>query len=122
MDSHYFDKLYKTIDKVVRHKLWAILAKRGFPEWIVEVIKSLYRGTSILIVNDDEVTKQFIIKRSTAQMQFNSTLFNLYLDNIIILYEANVAKGILLHRHRMVNMLLFTDDQMIIVSSEDRLQ
>lgn len=55
-------------------------------------------------------------------MQFIPTLFNLYLDNIIKLYEANVAKGIVLHRHKMVNMSLFIDDQMAIVFSEDGLQ
>jgi len=50
LETHMaFLDLEKAFDRVNRNQLWQILNRRGIPYHLIEVIKSLYRNTSVQI-------------------------------------------------------------------------
>jgi hypothetical protein len=58
-----FLDLEKAFDGVNRTQLWQILNRRGIPYHLIEVIKSLYRNTSVQIDTGRKILGKIFINQ-----------------------------------------------------------
>lgn len=113
----------KAFDRVNRCRLWDILKERGYPLHLVNVIKSLYNKTQIVINTGKDRLDEMIINQGVRQgCSLSPTLFNIYVDHIFRKWKCRVALGIKLTNDEYLNALLFADDLWIIQDSENDLQ
>jgi hypothetical protein len=56
-----FLDLEKAFDRVNRNQLWQIVNRRGIPYHLTEVIKSLYKHTSIQIDTGRKILEKYIL-------------------------------------------------------------
>lgn len=108
----------KAFDRVRRNMLWAVLKKRGIPLHLIAAIQSLYKNTKIKINQNPPRS----INRGVRQgCPLSACLFNLYIDDAIRLWK-NMIKGGIRIDGKILNTLLYADDQILIAKSEDELQ
>lgn len=124
LETHIgFVDFEKAFDRVDRAKLWNILAERGYPLHLIEIIKSLYQRTRIVINTGMIRLKEFEINQGVRQgCGLSPTLFNIYLDYILRKWRCHVDPGIRISNDDYLNTLLFADDMLIIQENENRLQ
>jgi len=68
LETHIaFLDLEKTFDRVKRNQLWQILNKRGIPYRLNEVIKSLYKNTSVQIETGRKILEKIYINQGVEQ-------------------------------------------------------
>jgi hypothetical protein len=68
LETHIaFLDLEKTFDRVKRNQLWQILNKRGIPYRLNEVIKSLYKNTSVQIDTGRKILEKIYINQGVGQ-------------------------------------------------------
>jgi len=66
LETHLaFLDLEKAFDRVNRNQLWQILNRRGIPYHLIEVIKSLYKYTSIQIDTGRKILEKIYINLLT---------------------------------------------------------
>jgi sorting nexin-29 len=64
LETHIaFPDLEKAFDRVNRNQLWQILNKRGIPYHVIEVIKSLYKNTSVQIDRGRKILDKIYINQ-----------------------------------------------------------
>jgi len=64
LETHIaFLYLEKAFDRVNQNKLWQILNKRGIPYHLIEVIKSLYKNTSVQIDTGRKILNKIYINQ-----------------------------------------------------------
>ena len=74
--------LEKAFDRVNRKKLWQILNKRGTLCHLIEVIKSLYKNTSVQIGTGRKILGKIYINQGVRQgCNLSSAIFNIYIDD-----------------------------------------
>jgi hypothetical protein len=124
LETHIaFVDLGKAFDRVHRNQVWQILNRRGIPYHLIEVIKSLYKSTSIQIDTGRKILEKIYINEGVRQgCNLSPALFNIYIDNHLRNWKHKADTGILLKRNLYLNTLLFADDQVIIQDTEDKLQ
>ena len=115
-----FIDLEKASDRISRQKLWGILRNRGYPEHLIQTVKSLYEGTKIMIKGNQ--MKEEINQGVRQGCSLSPILFNIYMDDMIREWKKMVPSGIYLGNHVYLNLLLYADDQVIIQENEDDLQ
>ena len=49
-------------------------------------------------------------------------IINIYINNVIQEFKTVIKKGIQLNNRKLVNTILYADDQILMVTSEDELQ
>jgi hypothetical protein len=82
---------------------------------INEVIKSLYKNTSVHIDAGRKILDKIYINQGVRQgCNLSPTLFNLYIDDLLRNWKHKVDTGVMLKRNLYLNALLFADDQAII--------
>jgi hypothetical protein len=59
--------LEKAFDRLNRNQLWQILNRRGIPHHLIEVIKSLYKNTSIQIDTGRKILEKIYISEGVRQ-------------------------------------------------------
>lgn len=75
-----FLDLERGFDRVNIHQLWQILNRRGIPNHLIEVIKSLYRNTSLQIDNGRKILDKIYINQGVRQgCNLLPALFNIYI-------------------------------------------
>ena len=73
-----FLDLEKASDGVNRNQVWQILNRRGTPNHLIEVIKSLYRNTSIQIDTGRKILDKIYINQGVRQgCSLSPALFNI---------------------------------------------
>jgi hypothetical protein len=99
------------------------MAEKGSPIHLIRTAKSMYQNTAIIIrkdkINDNTLIE--INKGVRHGCPFALILFNIYIDKVIKDW-LQVTKPNILAKDLILHTMLFTDDQVIMVSTEDELQ
>jgi hypothetical protein len=97
--------------------------KRGIPYHLTEVIKGLYKNTSVRIDTGRKILDKMHINQGVRQgCNLSPALFNIYIDGFLRNWKHKADAGIMFKRNLYLNTLLFADDQVIIQDSEGKLQ
>ena len=76
-----------------------------------------------MIKFNNKLSKPVEINTGVRQgFPLSPTLFNIYLDEIITKWQNQEITGIKLSKNQQLSTLLFADDQLITVDTEDNLQ
>src|SRR5215475_4051120 len=83
LETHMaFLDLEKAFDRVNRNQLWQILNRRGIPYRLIEVIKSLYKNTSVQIDTGKKILDKIYIYQAVRQgCNLSPLIFNIYVDD-----------------------------------------
>ena len=96
---------------------------RHIPDTLLKAVVDIYTQNKILITFNNKLSKPAEINKGVRQScPLSSTLFNIYLDEIITKWQNQDAAGIKLSKNQQLSMLLFADDQVIITDTEDNIQ
>ena len=124
LETHIaFIDFQKAFDSVNRTKLWEILQESGYPPHLIKVVKSLYRDTKVIIETGNFRSDEIATNRGVRQgCGLSPALFNIYLDDVIRKWKAEIHTGITINENCLIGCLLFADDLIILQNSEDDLQ
>lgn len=100
--------------------LWNIIEKRGHPKHLIRTLNSLYVHTGI-IINGKQTKEIEINKRVRQGCCISTTLFTIYIDNIMLEWKDRNNTGIFFSKIIILNSLLYTDDT-VLVAEENNLQ
>jgi len=117
-----FMDLSQAFDSPDHQKLWIVLLQYGVSLKIVRVFSYLYGLAHAHILTTEGVTDPIKIMRGVLQGESASpALFNLFVENLVDnLYKMKLA-GLRLHA-RIVHILLYADDMVLLGSSQENLQ
>ena len=123
LETHFlFIDYEKAFDNIERQILFNILKSRHIPDTLLNAIVDIYIKNKILIKFNNKPLKSVEINKGVHQgCPLSPTLFNIYLDEIIIKWQKQNITGIKLSKHQQLSTLLFADDQVIIADREDNL-
>lgn len=118
-----FIDYHKAFDTVNRTQLWETLVLIGIPQHLIYAIKSMYGNTKIKIKMNNIISSESkIINQGVKQgCPMSPTLFNIYINNVIKTWEAELTTHFKID-NLPLNTLLYADDQIILANSEDNLQ
>lgn len=124
LETHIaFVDFERAFDCVNRQKLQEIMKERGFPNHLIEITKSLYKNTNIIINNGGTRTNKIKTNQGLRQgCGLSPTLFNIYIDDVVKLWKPQINPGIKLREGTNLNSLIYADDLTIIQNNEDDLQ
>ena len=90
---------------------------------LIEIIKSLYKNTSVQIDTGRKILEKIYIIQGVRQgCNLSPVLLNIYTDDLLRNWKHKADAGTLLKRNLYLNTLLFADDQVVMQDSEDKLQ
>jgi len=113
----------KAFDNIQRQILFNILKSRHIPDTLLKAIVNIYTKNKISIKFNNKLSKSVEINKGVRQgCPLSPTLFNIYLDEILIKWQKQDITGIKLSKNQQLSTLLFADDQVIIANREDNLQ
>jgi len=93
------------------------------PNYLLNTIKCIYRNTKIRIKFNDGISEPIHINKGGRQgCGLSPVLFNMYLNKIIQEFKTVIKKGIQLNNRKLVNTILYADDQILMAISQDDLQ
>ena len=93
------------------------------PNYSLNTIKCIYRNTKIRIKFNDGISEPKHINKGVRQgCGLSPVLFNIYINKIIQEFKTVIKKGIQLNNRKLVNTILYADDQILMATSEDDLQ
>jgi hypothetical protein len=88
-----------------------------------QIIKSLYKNTSVQIDTGREILDKMYINQGVRQgCNLSPTVFTDYIDHFPRNWKHKVDAAIMVKRNLYFNTLLFADDQVIKQDSADKLQ
>ena len=112
----------KAYDNANRDKLWEMMDNK-IPNYLLNSIKCIYRNTKIRIKFNDGISEPICINKGVRQgCGLSPVLFNIYINKIIQEFKIVIKKGIQLNNRKLVNTILYADDQILMDTSEDDLQ
>jgi hypothetical protein len=89
----------KTFDRVNQNKLWQILNRRSIPYHLIEVIKSLYKNTSVQIDTERKILEKVYFNQGVQQgCNLSLALFDIYVDDLLRKRKHKADAGILLKK------------------------
>ena len=92
------------------------------PYHLIEVVKSLYKNSSVQIDTGRKNLDKIYINQGVRQgCNLSPVIFNIYIDHLLRNWKHKADAGIMLKRNLYLNTLLFAGDQVIMQSSEDKL-
>ena len=123
MEKHFlFIDYEKAFDNIQRQILFNILEVRHIPDTLLKAIMD-YTQNKILIKLNNKLSKPVEVNKGVRQgCLLSTTLFNIYLDDIITKWLKQDITGIKLSKNQQLSKLLFADYQVIIADTEDNLQ
>ena len=112
----------KSYDNVNRDKLWEVMNNK-IPNYLLNTIKCIYRNTNVRIKFNDGVSELIHINKGVRQgCGLSHVLFNIYINKIIQEFKTIIKKGIQQNNRKLVNTILYADDEILMATSEDDLQ
>ncbi len=94
-----------------------------YPAHIVNVMKTMYEGSKIIIKTGRKKTEEIPINKGVRQgCPISPTLFNIYINDIIQKWKLIIKKGICITENDYLNILLYADDAVILQEGVDDLQ
>ena len=112
----------KAYDNVNRDKLWEMMDNK-IPNYLLNTIKCIYRNTKIRIKFNAGISEPIHINKGVREgCGLPSVLFNIYFNKIIQEFKTVIKSGIQLNNRKLVNTILYADDQILMATSEDALQ
>jgi len=92
------------------------------PNYLLITIKCIYRNMKIRIKFNDGISQPIHINKGVRQgCSLSPVLFNIYINKIIQEFKTVIKKGKNNNR-KLVTMILYADDQILMATSEDDLQ
>ena len=77
----------------------------------------------VKFTHNDGISEPIHINKAVRQgCGLSPVLFNIYINKIIQEFKTVIKKGIQLNNRKLVNTILYADDQILIATSEDDLQ
>ena len=112
----------KAYDSVNTDKLWEMMDNK-IPNYLLNTIKYNYRNTKVRIKFNYGISEPIHINKGVRHgCGLSLVLFNIYINKIIQEFKIVVKKGIQLNNRKLVNTILYADDQILMATSEDDLQ
>ena len=113
----------KAFDSIDRTSMWKILRHHGIPEKIVNLIKSMYEGTSCRVVHDGQLTDSFDIKTGVRQgCLLSPFLFILAIDWLMEETTKGRRNGIQWTLWTQLEDLDFADDLALLSHKHEQMQ
>ena len=115
----YMEKAY---DKVWRADLWATLKAYGVRSRLLGSIKSLYKESKACVRVEGNLTEEFVVEQGLKQGCPLSPwwLFNVFLDRVVREAMVGFQGGVELDSC-LIQIVLFTDDTVMIAQAEEDL-
>jgi len=102
---------------VNRDKLWEMMDNK-IPNYLLNTVKYIYRNTKIRIKFNDSISEPIHINKGVRQgCGLSLVLFNIYINKILQEFKTVIKKGIQPNNRKLVNMILYTDDQILMATS-----
>ena len=112
----------KAYDNANRDKLWEIMDNK-IPNYLLNTVKCIYRNKKVGIILNDGISEPIHINKGVRQgCGLSPVLFTTYINKIIQEFKIVIKKGIQLNNRKLVNTILYADDQILMATSEDGLQ
>jgi hypothetical protein len=112
----------KAFDSVWREGLWKVMRRLGYPEKIVRILESLYRGTFSAVRVGADVSEWFETIVGVLQgCMLSPILFNIFLEVIMAQSLDKINTGAVMNG-RIINNLRFADDIAVLAEKEVDLQ
>jgi len=93
------------------------------PNDLLNTIKCIYRNMKVRIKFNDRISEPIHMNKGVRQgCGLSPVLFNIYINKIIQDFKRVIKKGIQLNNRKLMNTILYADDQILIATSEDELQ
>jgi len=108
----------KPSDRVKRDKLFEILQNKNIPNLLLKSTIEIYFGNKIKVKLSEERTINHAVRQGGA---LSPTLFNIYINRIIVKWYQIYTKGINLSTGTKIHTLLLAYNQVIVADSEDNL-
>ena len=106
----------------IRDKVWEMMDNK-IPNYLLNTIKYIYRNTKIRIKFNDGISEPIHINKAVRQgCGLSPVLFNIYINKIIQKFQTVIKKGIQINNRKLVNTILYAEDQILIATSEEDLQ
>jgi len=91
--------------------------------YLLNTIKCIYRNTKVRIKFNDGISEPIHINKRVRQgWGLSLVLFNTYINKIIQEFKTEIKKSIHLNNRKLVNTILYADDQILMATSEEDLQ
>ena len=104
-------------------KLQSYFQKVTSYTYVLNTIKCIYRDTKATIKFNDGISEPIYINKGVGQgCGLSPVLFNIYINKIIQEFKLVIKKGIPLNNRKILNTILYADDQILMAISEDELQ
>jgi hypothetical protein len=94
------------------------------PNSLLKTIKCIYKNMKVSVkFNDDTISEPIRISKGVRQgCDLSSVLFYAYINKILQEFKMGINKGIQLTNRKVINTILYTDNQFLMAESEDELQ
>jgi hypothetical protein len=91
-----------------------IRIENKFPNYLLNTIKCIYRNTKVRIKFNEDLSEPISINKGVRQgCGLSPVLFNIYINKIVQEFKTVIKKGIQLNNKKLVNTILYADDQIL---------
>jgi ribonuclease HI/exonuclease III len=113
----------KAYDKLLHPYLWKVLERFGFPEEMINTIKTLYRDAPTSIMVNGVISNPFLVTRGVRQGDpMSCILFDVGIEPLAANIRASAIRGIEVpNLDERVKVSLFADDTTVILTEHDSL-
>jgi hypothetical protein len=119
--SLLFIDLTKAYDSVPHDRLWGKLIELGIGEHFVDILKALYKDTSVKIIINGCETDTVYMRRGIKQgCVLSPLLFILYVSGLAQMLETHSAGMTLMDI--IITALFYVDDLILIAKTEEKLK
>jgi hypothetical protein len=102
--------------------LWKVMEEK-IPNSLLKTVKCIYKNMKVSIKFNDEISEPIQINKGVRQeCSLSPIRFNAYINQILQEFKMVINKGIQLTNRKIINMIVYADDQILTATTEDELQ